>query len=158
MKNRTCSIEGCGSQLEARGFCLGHYYRFRKYGDPLEPVRGHPIRSFLGSDLKAIDRLMSHVVVTPGPLDTDCWLTTYAKNPTGYVSLWIATSRRTAQAHRVAYAALVGPIPDGLQLDHLCMVRHCVNPDHLEPVTAAENARRAAFAKRGGPPYYLTSH
>lgn len=46
------------------------------------------------------------------------------------------------RAHRVAYELLVGPIPEGLVLDHLCRVRHCVNPDHLEPVTKRENERR----------------
>lgn len=46
-------------------------------------------------------------------------------------------------AHRVAYEHLVGPIPEGLQLDHLCRNRTCVNPEHLEPVTAQENTVRA---------------
>lgn len=50
-------------------------------------------------------------------------------------------------AHRVVYEALVGPIPDGLQLDHVCRNRACVNPAHLEPVTALENTRRSALAK-----------
>ena len=45
-------------------------------------------------------------------------------------------------AHRFAYEMLVGPIPEGLDLDHLCRVRHCVNPNHLEPVTRSENLRR----------------
>lgn len=45
-------------------------------------------------------------------------------------------------AHRFAYELLVGPIPAGLQLDHLCRVRHCVNPTHLEPVTCKENLNR----------------
>ncbi|KAB2977369.1 HNH endonuclease [Streptomyces sp. SS1-1] len=49
---------------------------------------------------------------------------------------------RYQMAHRVAYQEIVGPIPEGLQLDHLCRVRHCVNPAHLEPVTSRENTLR----------------
>lgn len=45
-------------------------------------------------------------------------------------------------AHRIAYAMVRGPIPDGLSLDHLCRNTRCVNPFHLEPVTRAENTRR----------------
>jgi hypothetical protein len=48
----------------------------------------------------------------------------------------------TKLAHRIAYEALVGPIPVGLTIDHLCRVRVCVNPAHMEPVTLAENLRR----------------
>ena len=49
---------------------------------------------------------------------------------------------RLEMAHRIAYRLARGAIPDGLQLDHLCRVRLCVNPEHLEPVTASENVRR----------------
>lgn len=59
-------------------------------------------------------------------------------------------------AYRFAYEFLVGPIPDGLELDHLCRVRLCVNPAHLEPVTHAENNKRAGVAKthcKWGHPY-----
>ncbi len=50
--------------------------------------------------------------------------------------------------HRWTYQQFVAPIPDGMQIDHLCRVRNCVRPDHLEPVTAAENARRGSRAQR----------
>lgn len=66
--------------------------------------------------------------------------------------IWVAANRkgyghfkwqgRTREAHRVAYEVLVGPVPLGLHLDHLCRNPPCVNPDHLEPVTQAENNRR----------------
>lgn len=67
-----------------------------------------------------------------------CWLWNGRLNKDGY--------GRTADdklAHRVSYTLLKGAIPDGLELDHLCRVRCCVSPDHLEPVTQAENFRRS---------------
>ena len=55
---------------------------------------------------------------------------------------------RLVTVHRLVYEQLVGPIPEGLHLDHLCYNRACVNIDHLEPVTLAENNRRAAARRR----------
>lgn len=74
-----------------------------------------------------------------------CWLWTGAVSSTGYGSVGIAG--RTHNAHRVAYESATGPIPAGLQLDHLCRVRRCIRPDHLEPVTPGENTRRGYRAQ-----------
>lgn len=72
-----------------------------------------------------------------------CWRWTSTKS-SGYARFTVGThaNHKLVLAHRYAYEALVGPIPDGLQLDHLCRVTDCVNPAHLEPVTARENTMR----------------
>lgn len=72
-----------------------------------------------------------------------CWLWQGRTGSDGY-GLVTNGYRNQLRAHRAAYAYMVGPIPDGLTIDHLCRVRACVNPAHLEPVTAIENSRRAA--------------
>jgi hypothetical protein len=100
------------------------------------------------------ERFWSKVEVT-----STCWLWTGSRNPSGYGILRIAKPAgrwTTTGAHRVAYQLLVDPVPDGLQLDHLCRVRHCVNPAHLEVVTHIENVQRGYRAnqthcKRGHP-------
>lgn len=72
--------------------------------------------------------------------ESGCWRWTASMKSGGYGQLrWNGTIRR---AHRVVYQLLVGEIPDGLQLDHICRRRHCVNPAHLEPVTQRENLLR----------------
>lgn len=74
--------------------------------------------------------------------DAGCWLWQASVRPDGYGQLWHRDAQRPIVAHRWAYLALVGPIPEGLELDHLCRNRTCVNPAHLEPVTTRENLRR----------------
>lgn len=72
----------------------------------------------------------------------ECWLWTGPLHSLGYPQrMWIDGER--IYPHRLSHELFIGPIPDGLEIDHLCRVRHCVNPDHLEAVTHAENLRRA---------------
>lgn len=72
----------------------------------------------------------------------DCWLWTAGIDTRGY-GTFRPTGGRMTKAHQWAYRELVGEVPVGLELDHLCRVRRCCNPSHLEPVTHAENVRRA---------------
>lgn len=79
--------------------------------------------------------------------ESGCWEWTAAHHPKqGYG--WFKTNGRMVVAHRFAYEALVGPIPEGLVIDHLCRNPRCVNPSHLEPVTTAENVRRGRHPGR----------
>ena len=73
---------------------------------------------------------------------TPCWIWTLRRNGHGY---GLAEPKRLA--HRLYYEHYVGPIPKGLTIDHLCRVRNCVNPDHMEPVTQSENCRRGNLAR-----------
>jgi hypothetical protein len=86
---------------------------------------------------ETLKRFMSHVDPEPS---TGCLLWTGTRTPAGYGDF--RENGRHSYAHRRAYEHFIGPIPEGLTLDHRCRVRHCVNPTHLEPVTGRENALR----------------
>lgn len=124
----TCSYKGCVDPRYCRGYCIKHYERWRKYGDPSVRLvlRGEPpeVRFWAKVDKNG-----------PG----GCWLWTGAL-ASGYGVLGI--DGRNVFAHRFAYELLIGPIPEGLTLDHLCRIRRCCNPSHLEIVTRGENVLR----------------
>lgn len=73
-------------------------------------------------------------------VSTGCWLWCGRVGQNGYAEFNLGGGKKLA--HRVFYEHAIGRVPEGLELDHLCRVRHCVNPHHLEPVTHAENVRR----------------
>ena len=86
-------------------------------------------------------RVMAKVRQTSG-----CWEWMASLTPSGYGQVW--WRGRLVNAHRVVFEIVRGPIAEGMQLDHLCRNRRCVNPDHLEPVTQSENLRRGERASR----------
>jgi hypothetical protein len=90
-----------------------------------------------------LTKLMERVVVD----SAGCWLFTGFKDAKGYGKVW--HQGKKARAHRVAYELAVGKIPSSLELDHLCRVRSCINPAHLEAVTRRENLMRGlSFCSR----------
>lgn len=127
MTERTCSVEGCERPLVARGYCKAHYIRFWRRGSTELALRRQP----------ALQRFHAGILVT----DSGCWEWQGATTR-GYGRFMAAGMN--VLVHRFAYETFVGPIPEGMHLDHLCRNRSCANPAHLEPVDAAENNRRSA--------------
>lgn len=102
-----------------------------------------------GRHRKRVTPLLERLLSKVEPGWGGCWIFTGTiSKQTGYGSLGVTEGdgqSRMRSAHRVSYELLVGKIADGLQLDHICRVRRCINPQHLEPVTPRENIRRSPF-------------
>lgn len=135
-----CSYPGCGRAHNAKGLCGPHGTMHRK-GKALRPIltRTGPV------EIPAVDRFAAKVALAP----SGCLEWMGSTNPGGYGSFAArptSVDSKRVMAHRWSYEHHVGPIPSGLDLDHLCRNRKCVNPAHLEPVTRSENVRRAVAA------------
>ncbi len=123
---RTCSLPDCTKQHYARSWCQMHYYRWWH--------KGHTDARYMPT---AEERFWAKVA----PADANGCLTWVAKRTPGGYGQFTLSHGHLVGAHRYAFE-LRCPIPEGLQLDHLCRNRACVNWAHLEPVTLAENLRR----------------
>lgn len=91
---------------------------------------------------KGVDHRVFWSHVAKGAEPDSCWMWTGSSSKPTPTAAEYGKYTSRGVAHRVAYELLVGVIPDGLELDHLCCNTLCVNPAHLEPVTRAENMRR----------------
>lgn len=120
----SCSVDGCRGITLARGWCSKHYNRWRKHGDPVALSR------YPSSEQRFWNSMENG--------DNGCWLWTASTDKSGYGLLRVAG--KTKLAHRYAYELMVDAIPDGLQIDHICRERKCVNPQHLRLATAKQNA------------------
>jgi HNH endonuclease len=150
MNDRTCPVvehgRRCGKPHLARGWCAKHYKRWSLYGDPLFVKTSQ-------SRARPVEELFWRHVDKHGP--DDCW-PWKAFTRGGYGRFTVGGEN--LQAHRVAYTLAVGPIPDGLQIDHMCHRpedcaggndcphRRCCNPAHLEPATSRDNSLRGGNA------------
>lgn len=129
---------GCGQRTKLATRTEAKYGTVK--GQPRSYVRTHSLKHARRGGLErrtTEERFWPRVNKTP-----TCWIWT---GPTwrGYGRFWVENGTRHARAHRYAYELLVGPIPKDLTVDHLCHNRRCVNPEHMELVTLAENTRRS---------------
>ena len=126
----SCSVDGCARPRSAHGYCHPHYMRWKRHGDPLAGQQSK-------SKTRA-EAFWSNVRKTE-----TCWLW-QGRKVRGYGLMW--ADGHDVQVHRWSYERFVGPIPDGLVIDHLCRNPSCVNPQHLEPVTSLTNTMRSPIA------------
>lgn len=126
---KTCGVADCQAQAYYRhDYCLRHLRRFQRYGDPLALApRKTPENRFW----EKVDKTAS------------CWNWT-AHLVDGYGKMRVGD--RMVGAHRFSYKIHLGPIPDGMLLDHICHNRACVNPAHLRPVTNKQNLENLVAA------------
>jgi hypothetical protein len=125
-RDKVCMVDGCDRRHLAKGFCGMHWQRVSKHGSTeLVEQQRTPM----------VDRFWAKVRPTGF-----CWEWTGAKDSHGYGVF--RTEGKNDRSHRVAYTLLVGAIPAGLHLDHLCRNTSCCNPDHLDPVTPRVNYLR----------------
>lgn len=139
-----CSVPACTAKAWSKSLCSKHLARLQRHGSTDDPRQTVDERFWSKVNKNGPDAPQSW---DGAPLDGQCWTWGGSHNETGH-GLFFPARREPEGAHRYAYRTLVGSIPDGLFLDHLCRRPSCVNPAHLEPVTPAENTRRGSVARK----------
>ena len=132
MVPKTCSIEGCDTKAQRRGMCDKHYRRWKKHGNPQHHGGRGPAASNDARFWSKVDK----------GAPAGCWEWTAALHQHGYGIFSLRVDKhnwKTVRAHRYAWEKLRGPVPPGMQLDHVCHNRKCLNPDHLRVVTNQQN-------------------
>lgn len=125
---KTCSVGDCEGEILARGWCSMHYQRWRSYGDPK------------ASKTATEDMTLEQRLKFGGYNVTDfgCWEWSSSRFRQGYGQMKILG--KSCYAHRIAYEAWVGPLPEGSVVRHKCDNPPCINPDHLELGTYQDNS------------------
>lgn len=141
-----CAVAGCArTKHQAKGLCTHHYlesWRTKPIADHTEAGRNSRSRRRTPEEVETAKQARSETKFwSPVNKTTTCWLWTGKLTDRGYGRT--SFRRRLQFIHRIAYVLLVGPIPEGHELDHLCRVRNCVNPAHLEPVVHRINSLRS---------------
>lgn len=142
-----CAVDGCGQLGVKRGWCGTHWKRWRTHGDPLYVRPRKPPYVPKGRQVVPVADRLWRKVDKNGPVPEHrpdlgpCWIWTGAKT-LGYGVIQMGRGVGTKGTHILAYNLLVGEVPEGLELDHLCRVPACCNPSHLEPVPHRVNALR----------------
>lgn len=134
-----CTIDSCSERMLARGFCRTHYSQHRRAG-LIQPLPKIPVPDRFWAKVDKNGPIPAHK-----PELGQCWVWMPKPQKSGYGSFGVP-GRSIGYAHRYSYELNIGPIPDGLHIDHVCRNRICVRPAHLEAVTQQENNRRAAQA------------
>lgn len=141
------ACESCGQMPPRiiRGRCYRCYRHLLRESGPIRP----PVARY-DAELEALCLAVPNTslgfasrVFAKIDFSGDCWQWTGIVTPEGYGTISRGSNRGGIGAHRAVWELLVSPIPPGLQYDHLCFNRGCVNPDHGEVVTAAENILRS---------------